>query len=182
MCSQRRVAPRPMLDNGSLGTFPQQRIGLWKSKRCHEINIRFRSNWWVQDSRGTVGDCGPYSVRPEVIKRWHVVEWLRLIIGHGLLYWAWTDRGFIYIAHQSQSYVTTDGQSASLSWNRAPIWGLRPDLYYCVMVTGLLMWGAHSDERAGLLFARVKVSSNKSVVSMYNLHFTCYWTYICMYV
>jgi hypothetical protein len=26
----------------------------------------------------------------------------------------------------SQSYVTTDCQSASLSWNKAPIWGLRP--------------------------------------------------------
>jgi hypothetical protein len=37
---------------------------------------------------------------------------------------------------QSQSYVTTDGQSASLSWNKAPIWGLRPDLYYCLTVTG----------------------------------------------
>jgi hypothetical protein len=31
---------------------------------------------------------------------------------------------------QSQSYVTTDGQSASLSWNKAPIWGLRPDFHY----------------------------------------------------
>jgi hypothetical protein len=31
---------------------------------------------------------------------------------------------------QNQSYVTTDGQSASLSWNKAPIWGLGPDLYY----------------------------------------------------
>jgi hypothetical protein len=29
---------------------------------------------------------------------------------------------------QSQSYVTTDDQSASLSWNKAPIWGLRPDV------------------------------------------------------
>jgi hypothetical protein len=27
---------------------------------------------------------------------------------------------------QSQSYVTTDGQSGSLSWNKVPIWGLRP--------------------------------------------------------
>jgi hypothetical protein len=27
---------------------------------------------------------------------------------------------------QSQSYVTTDGQSASLSWCQAPIWDLRP--------------------------------------------------------
>jgi hypothetical protein len=48
---------------------------------------------------------------------------------------------------QSQSYVTTDGQSASLSWNKAPIWGLRPDLYYCLTVAGLLTWGALSDER-----------------------------------
>jgi hypothetical protein len=24
----------------------------------------------------------------------------------------------------SQSYITTDGQSASLSWNKAPSWGL----------------------------------------------------------
>jgi hypothetical protein len=43
---------------------------------------------------------------------------------------------------QSQSYVTTDGQSASLSWNKAPIWGLWPDLYYCLTVRGLLTWGA----------------------------------------
>jgi hypothetical protein len=45
---------------------------------------------------------------------------------------------------QSQSYVTTDGQSASLSWNKAPIWGLIPDLYYCMTVAGLLVWGALS--------------------------------------
>jgi hypothetical protein len=32
---------------------------------------------------------------------------------------------------ESESYVTTDGQSVSLSWNKAPIWGLRPDFYYC---------------------------------------------------
>jgi hypothetical protein len=32
---------------------------------------------------------------------------------------------------KSRSYVTTDGQSASLSWNKALIWGLRPDIYYC---------------------------------------------------
>jgi hypothetical protein len=28
---------------------------------------------------------------------------------------------------ESESYVKTDGQSASLSWNKAPIWGLRSD-------------------------------------------------------
>jgi hypothetical protein len=78
---------------------------------------------------------------------------------------------------QSQSYVTTDGQSASLSWNKAPIWGLRPDLYYCQTVAVLLMWGALSDERTGLSFAWVTVSSNKSVVSMYILH-----VIKCMYI
>jgi hypothetical protein len=53
---------------------------------------------------------------------------------------------------ESESYVTTDGQSASLSWNKASIWGLRPDLYYCQTVTGLLILGALSDERTGLSF------------------------------
>jgi hypothetical protein len=51
-----------------------------------------------------------------------------------------------------ESYVTTDGQSASQSWNKAPIWGIRPDFYYCQAVAGLLMWGALSDERMGLSF------------------------------
>jgi hypothetical protein len=52
----------------------------------------------------------------------------------------------------SESYVTTDSQSASLSWNKASIWGLRPDFYYCQTVAGLLVWGALSDKRMGLLF------------------------------
>jgi hypothetical protein len=55
-------------------------------------------------------------------------------------------------SHRVESYVTADVQSASLSWNKAPIWGLRPDFYYCQTVAGLLMWGALSDERTGLLF------------------------------
>jgi hypothetical protein len=54
---------------------------------------------------------------------------------------------------ESESYVTTDGQLASLSWNKALIWGLRPDLYYCLTVAGLFMWGVLSDERTGLSFA-----------------------------
>jgi hypothetical protein len=53
---------------------------------------------------------------------------------------------------ESESYITTDGQPASLSWNKAPIWGLRPDFYYCQTVTGLLICGDLSDERTGLSF------------------------------
>jgi hypothetical protein len=46
----------------------------------------------------------------------------------------------------------TDGQSASLSWNKAPIWGLQPDFYYCQTAAGLLMRGALSGERTSLSF------------------------------
>jgi hypothetical protein len=53
---------------------------------------------------------------------------------------------------QSQSYVKTDGQSASLSWCQAPFWDSRPDFYLCQTVVGLLMWGALSDERTSLSF------------------------------
>jgi hypothetical protein len=42
---------------------------------------------------------------------------------------------------ESESYVTTDGQPASLSWNKAPIWGLRPDLYYLCDSYGLVLVG-----------------------------------------
>jgi hypothetical protein len=55
------------------------------------------------------------------------------------------------VSCQSQSYLTIDGQSASLSWYQAPIWGLQQDLYYWSF-SGLLMWGALSEERTGLSF------------------------------
>jgi hypothetical protein len=42
---------------------------------------------------------------------------------------------------ESESYVTTDGQPASLSWNKAPIWGLRPGLYYLCDSYGLVLVG-----------------------------------------
>jgi hypothetical protein len=57
-----------------------------------------------------------------------------------------------WILEVGESYVATDGQSASLSWNKAPICGLRPDFYYCQTVAGLLIRGAVSDERTGLSF------------------------------
>jgi hypothetical protein len=53
---------------------------------------------------------------------------------------------------ESESYISTDGQSARLSWNKEPVWGLPPDFYYYQTVAGLLMWGALSDERTGLSF------------------------------
>jgi hypothetical protein len=61
---------------------------------------------------------------------------------------------------ESESYVTTDGQSASLSWYKAPIRGLRPDFFFfCRSEYGIRLtvmffipWDALSDERTGLSF------------------------------
>jgi hypothetical protein len=59
---------------------------------------------------------------------------------------------------ESESYVTTDGQSASLSWYNASIWGLWPDFYFRseygirLTVTFLFPWCALSNERTGLSF------------------------------
>jgi hypothetical protein len=59
---------------------------------------------------------------------------------------------FLQLQLSTDSYITIDGQSASLSSNKAPIWGLRPEFYYCQTTAGLLMWGARSHERTGLSF------------------------------
>jgi hypothetical protein len=64
-----------------------------------------------------------------------------------------------------------------LGTKHPPIWGLRPDVKYCQRVAGLLMWGALSNERTGLSFARVIVRSNKSVCTVYILH-----VIKCMYI
>jgi hypothetical protein len=46
----------------------------------------------------------------------------------------------LYAKVKVKSHVITDDQSASLSWNKAPIWGLRPDFHYCQTIAGLLMF------------------------------------------
>jgi hypothetical protein len=46
----------------------------------------------------------------------------------------------------------TDFQSASLSRCQAPVWGPRPEFFYCWTVADLMMWGALSDVRTGLSF------------------------------
>jgi hypothetical protein len=53
---------------------------------------------------------------------------------------------------ESESYVTTDGQAASLSWSKAPIWGLRPDLYYLCDSYGLVLVGRPLWREVGSVF------------------------------
>jgi hypothetical protein len=86
----------------------------------------------------------------------------RLLVEEGLPFARLALRVFsplslVIVKSQSQNYVTTDGQSASLSWNKAPIWGLRPDFHYCQTIAGLLIWGALSDEGTGLSFTMYNI-------------------------
>jgi hypothetical protein len=53
---------------------------------------------------------------------------------------------------ESESYVTTDGQPASLSWSKAPIWGSRPDLYYLCHSYGLVLVGRPLRREVGAVF------------------------------
>jgi hypothetical protein len=69
----------------------------------------------------------------------------------------------------SLSYITTDGQSASLSCYEAPIWGLWPDFYYCQTTAGLLIWGALSDERT---VCRLQLLLSSPAQSFSGPHFT----------
>jgi hypothetical protein len=70
---------------------------------------------------------------------------------------------------ESESYVTNDGQSASLSWYKASIRGLRPDFYFRteygigLTITFLIPWGALSDERTGLSFVCTAGSFQRSL-------------------
>jgi hypothetical protein len=63
-----------------------------------------------------------------------------------------------------ESYVTTDGQSASLSWNKAPIWGLRRDFYYCHTVAGLSMWRALSLTRGRICRLQLLLTLVRAVI------------------
>jgi hypothetical protein len=54
------------------------------------------------------------------------------------LFWLPTELNWTELLIESESYVTTDGQPASLFWNKAPIWGLC-DSYGLVLV-GRPLW------------------------------------------
>jgi hypothetical protein len=64
---------------------------------------------------------------------------------------------------ESESYITTDSQSASLSWNKAPIWGLWSDIYLSLTITALFFVGVLSDERAGLTFVYAAGTRQRSL-------------------
>jgi hypothetical protein len=92
--------------------------------------------------------CPVRGLLPQILFTRNCPE-LKLSLHSLLLIWDWLPN---QRQSKSQSYVTTNGQSASLFWCQAPIWGLRLDFYDCQTVAGVLMWSTLSDERTGLPF------------------------------
>jgi hypothetical protein len=61
---------------------------------------------------------------------------------------------------ESESYITTDSQSASLSWNKATIWGLWPDIYLSLTITALFLWASSLTRgRVWLLYMLLALTS-----------------------
>jgi hypothetical protein len=73
---------------------------------------------------------------------------------------------------QNQSYVTSDGQSVSLSWCLAPSGAYVPIFIIVKIVAGLLMWGTLSDEKTGLPFTIVPSPRQRSHSWVRVPHFT----------
>jgi hypothetical protein len=76
---------------------------------------------------------------------WQLTLWHISSSSDWALHWKYSDFEMNSQLNQSQKwelYITTDGQSASLSWSKVPIWGLRSNLYYCQL--RVCLYGAPS--------------------------------------
>jgi hypothetical protein len=121
---------------------------LWQ---LHLITITYNSSKWVTVS-GSFRFLQDYERLPFLCGR-HLRPTNSLI--RSLTHWTVLNdvcltnalKNLLLISHcfetESESYITTDGQSAILSWSKAPIWGLRPDFYYCLTIAGF-WYGAPS--------------------------------------
>jgi hypothetical protein len=81
---------------------------------------------------------------------------------------------------QSQSYFTTDSQSVSMSWCRAPLWGPWPDFTFFFCFAGKLLCSssccALSDERTSLQIV-VQSVSGQSRGGLISIHYSLIWDY-----
>jgi hypothetical protein len=68
--------------------------------------------------------------------------------------------GLLCSALLSQSHIATDVQSVSLGVE--PHLSSLPDIYYCLTVTVLFLWGAGSDERTGRSFVYAALPCQRS--------------------
>jgi hypothetical protein len=74
-------------------------------------------------------------------------------------------------------YVTTEGQPDSLSWYKAPIWGLRPDLYYSNDNYGFFSCGAPSLTRGRVWLASAIFLWSESLESRDHILLSHIWNF-----
>jgi hypothetical protein len=154
----------------SLKTFVSPlKVNLRVTKYCHEWRVCVTKNkglwiWWL-DLLTLLLQLKP-NITPHN-------QWLRLAPFLAEL-WLWlamfwfTSRSIPFPLVNTPQLNTrllnslTTESSASLSWNKVPIWGLWPNYYYWHTVAGLLMWSVLSDKRTGLLFTVVSSPRQRS--------------------
>jgi hypothetical protein len=88
--------------------------------------LLFHCDWFDSDLRSVTSSASV--VRWFALHSWTLNYWTAFWILLRLNDWRMNSRIELSLV---ESYITTDGQSASLSWNKTPICGLRSDFYYC---------------------------------------------------
>jgi hypothetical protein len=87
-----------------------------------------------------------------------------------LLLWRMTnEKSLLTLTNESESYITTDGQSASLSCNKAPIWGLWPDFITVWQSSRVLCYDRRSFGQSILVS-----STNLGLTTRFSLLSDCY--------
>jgi hypothetical protein len=144
-------------------------VGIWRSYGCRYAMKQPRKycqalkggwfskliqaqlwQWLVCSCLMWPGDCSrsrltALLLRPLGLRalQWSPMNPERLDV-QGSLVTLWCCRRLLnfYSYDSSSSYFATDGQATSQSWCRAPIWGPRPDFYYCRTFSVFMLWGA----------------------------------------
>jgi hypothetical protein len=104
------------------------------------VQVMWDVNWFSEQSQSRwLSRSGVMLLRtkgPSLIISEFAIEHREFwgVISQSLTFVSHTSSAFVWVIpisySESESYITTEDQSASLSRNKAPIWGLRPDLYY----------------------------------------------------
>jgi hypothetical protein len=142
-------------------------IAVWQLRSCYCGAPSLTRAWiclllnWTQ-SQSHIATDG----RSVLVSSRHLVlmtGYLLLFDSYGLVIVGrplWREHGSVFCWTELKVKVrVTLRLTVGQSWCRAAIWCSWPDIYCCLTVTVLLLWGALSDERMGLSFVELNSKS-----------------------
>jgi hypothetical protein len=136
-------------DSGFATAFNRRHKAARLSDGSHDVLVGLKLTWYYRKWRVKKKSLPQFFSSVSRIMKQRVFSLVAVIPG-GRVCPFHVQRLFLQYHHQHncrvQSYITTDDQSR----NKAPIWGLRPVLYYRQTVAGLLTWRTSSHKRPGL--------------------------------